>query len=36
MVKNRVVFKHLVERPKSATEHILLMHQAAVNLVFQK
>jgi hypothetical protein len=36
VVKNRVVFKHPVERPKAATQTILLVHQAAMNLMFQK
>jgi hypothetical protein len=33
VMKNSVVFKHLVERQKVATQNIPSVHQAAVNLV---
>jgi hypothetical protein len=33
VMKNSVVFKHLVEGQKAATENILSVHQAAVDLV---
>jgi hypothetical protein len=33
VMKDSVVFKHLVERQKVATQHIPPVHQAAVNLV---
>jgi len=33
VMKNSVVSEHLVERQKAATQKILSVHQAAVNLV---
>jgi len=36
VMKNSVVFKYLVERQKAATQKILFVHQAAVNLVLYK